>query len=197
MYSQQLLQKMKIWDDQDCSNWREVEKESAKELLVSKVQNKFNNIKIEVEDSLFMQFICAEITNKFTNEFKKLIEDLPEKIKFFIEDNFIFPTFSITKKVEGFSNDYLDYFLTFDLPKPLSKFWWKGGVDSWGFKGVDLNNTGVIKWGDYYRELMPILWDAIGFGFDNDEEKISVFRMNSIGEHSGNYYVWGIYKERN
>ena len=79
--------------------------------------------------------------------------------------------------------------LVFQLPKPLSQFWWKGGADSWGDLSEDVQDT-VIEWGHFYRELMPIVWEEQGR--HENESGLDFQRVNGVGEHDPKkyYYIW-------
>lgn len=82
--------------------------------------------------------------------------------------------------------------VVFNLPKPLARWWWKGGLQ-WGEAGEDLKGM-VAEYGDFYRDLLPIIWEAIdGAGWSG---KLWFDRLNGVGEHDPGkfYYVWEVEK---
>lgn len=81
--------------------------------------------------------------------------------------------------------------VSFQLPKPIAQFWYKGGTDSWGSLGEEVGPH-ITEWGHFYRALMKVVWEKIGY---YESEKGLVFeRVNGIGDHDPKsyYYVWKI-----
>lgn len=83
----------------------------------------------------------------------------------------------------------------FNLPKPLSQYWWKGGAESWGSAGLNVDAM-VMEWGHFYRELMPVIWNAIGREECNEDYRF--YRINSVGQHEPQayYYIWEVVNTR-
>ena len=81
--------------------------------------------------------------------------------------------------------------VVFQLPKHLAQYWWKGGTESWGQESLDIEDS-AIEWGHFYRELMPVIWEAVG-RYEN-ELGLDFERINSGGEHDPKkyYYIWKI-----
>jgi hypothetical protein len=85
--------------------------------------------------------------------------------------------------------------IVFNLPKPLAQFWWKGGTESWGSAGADIEASG-IEWGDFYRELMPTVWETQGL-YAN-EKGLNFERINFVADHKPDkyYYIWQVSVEK-
>lgn len=150
---------------------------------------------------------CNELSENFRSEFLSLLERYrserrqisQEIVDYLLEKNFDLPQFTVSQGRQA--NELLADFsldaevkdrnllLAFQFPKPLAHFWWKGGVDSWGDLGEDMEDR-VIEWGHFYRELIREVWNLQGC-YEN-EENLAFRRLNGIGEHDpGNfYYVW-------
>ena len=84
--------------------------------------------------------------------------------------------------IDSFSDNFL---VNFQLPKPLAKFWYKGGN---GSKSVPVKD-GEIEWGHFYRMCMPIIYNGV------DRSQMSglyLNRLNSFGQHDPKqyYYLW-------
>jgi len=83
-------------------------------------------------------------------------------------------------------DDYSDNFLVnFQLPKPLARFWYKGGS---GSRSVPVKD-GEIEWGHFYRLAMPVIYSGI------DKAQMSglyLNRLNQFGQHDPKkyYYLW-------
>lgn len=150
---------------------------------------------------------CSELSEEFRQTFLSLLEryrnerrQISQKIvDYLLEKNFDLPNFTIAhgEKVQELLEEYgLDIktngqnlLLVFQLPKPLSQFWWKGGAGSWGDHSVDMQDK-VIEWGHFYRELMPIVWEEQGR--HENESGLDFNRINRVGEHNPKkyYYIW-------
>lgn len=84
--------------------------------------------------------------------------------------------------VDGFSDNFM---VNFQLPKPLARFWYKGGS---GSKSVPVKE-GEIEWGHFYRMCMPIIYS----GVDRAGMKgLYLNRLNQFGQHDPKkyYYLW-------
>ena len=84
--------------------------------------------------------------------------------------------------IDSFNDNFL---VNFQLPKPLAKFWYKGGN---GSKSVPVKD-GEIEWGHFYRMCMPIIYNGV------DRSQMSglyLNRLNSFGQHDPKkyYYLW-------
>jgi hypothetical protein len=88
--------------------------------------------------------------------------------------------------------------LIFNLPKPLAVYWWKESEDIKKLSGKIVSKEAerliprgiVISWGDFYRSLMLVVWEAIGY-FES-ESHFYFERINPSGQHDTKkyYYVW-------
>lgn len=150
---------------------------------------------------------CEKLTELFKQEFIELLKNyIKEKrtiskpiLDYLKEKKFDLPKFTITHGTEaqnllekyGFRlHSYKNkVILVFQLPKPLANFWWKGGIESWGTKAVDIQGS-AIEWGHFYREIMDVVWGAVGFY--ECEKGLNFDRINSGGEHDPKnyYYIW-------
>ena len=82
-----------------------------------------------------------------------------------------------------------EFLVIFQLSKPLSQFW-KKGEGQWGENNIKTNNT-VIEWGRYYREVLPLIWEAVDYS--DDKYGITIARLNPAYDHNGDYYyAWAI-----
>ncbi len=148
----------------------------------------------EVSKDFKQQFLCL------LDQYRKERRQIPQKIiDYLSEKDFIFPNFIIAVREQaqklleeyGFQEEInnQDLLLVFQLPKPLAKFWWKGGADSWGGESIDIEDR-AIEWGHFYRELLPIIWETQGRY--EDEKGLDFYRINEIGEHDPEkyYYIW-------
>ncbi|MBI4812281.1 hypothetical protein HY798_02420 [Candidatus Falkowbacteria bacterium] len=84
--------------------------------------------------------------------------------------------------INGFSDNFL---VNFQLPRPLAKFWYKGGN---GSKSVPVKE-GEIEWGHFYRMCMPVIYSGV------DRAQMSglyLNRLNQFGQHDPKkyYYLW-------
>ena len=79
--------------------------------------------------------------------------------------------------------------LVFQLPKPIARFWYRGGDDSWGNENNKVPPND-IEWGKLYRDVLPSIWQI------RDAEQafgaLDMFRVNYVNEHDHNdyYYLW-------
>lgn len=85
--------------------------------------------------------------------------------------------------IEGFNYNFL---VNFQLPKPLARFWYKGGS---GTKSIPVKE-GEIEWGHFYRMAMPVVYSWV-----NRAQMSGLFldRLNQFGQHDPKkyYYLWG------
>jgi len=84
--------------------------------------------------------------------------------------------------IDGYSDNFL---VNFQLPKPLARFWYKGGS---GSRSVPVKD-GEIEWGHFYRLAMPVIYSGI------DKAQMSglyLNRLNQFGQHDPKkyYYLW-------
>lgn len=153
------------------------------------------------------RMFCSELSEEFRQTFLSLLEQYRNErrqvsqkiVDYLLEKNFDLPNFTIAhgEKVQELLEEYdLDtkingqnLLLVFQLPKPLSQFWWKGGADSWGDMSEDVQDS-VIEWGHFYRELMPVVWEEQGR--HENESGLDFNRVNGVGEHDPKkyYYIW-------
>ena len=157
---------------------------------------------------------CSELSEEFRQTFLSLLEQYRNErrqvsqkiVDYLLEKNFDLPSFTIAhgEKVHELLKEYglntetngQNLLLVFQLPKPLSQFWWKGGSDSWGDLSEDVQDT-VIEWGHFYRELMPIVWEEQGR--HENENGLDFNRVNGVGEHDPKkyYYIWKMSEWKN
>lgn len=84
--------------------------------------------------------------------------------------------------IEEFSDNFL---VNFQLPRPLAKFWYKGGDG----KLSQPVKEGEIEWGHFYRMCMPVIYSGV------DRAQMSglyLNRINQFGQHDPQryYYLW-------
>lgn len=80
--------------------------------------------------------------------------------------------------------------LVYDLPRPISRFWYIGGQDSWG-NGSKRTKPDEIEWGHFYREITNTIWEAVGV---EEFDELVFNRLNEIAEHKSGvyYYLWAV-----
>ncbi|HWQ40601.1 MAG TPA: hypothetical protein VN456_01025, partial [Desulfosporosinus sp.] len=84
--------------------------------------------------------------------------------------------------IDSFGDNFL---VNFQLPKPLAKFWYKGGN---GSKSQPVKD-GEIEWGHFYRMAMPMIYN----GVDRvSMQGLYLNRLNQFGQHDPKkyYYLW-------
>ncbi|MSU45438.1 MAG: hypothetical protein EXS47_02300 [Candidatus Zambryskibacteria bacterium] len=84
--------------------------------------------------------------------------------------------------INSFSDNFL---INFQLPKPLAKFWYKGGN---GSKSVPVKD-GEIEWGHFYRMAMPMIYNGVDRA---GMQGLYLNRLNQFGQHDPKkyYYLW-------
>lgn len=151
---------------------------------------------------------CNELSDDFQRIFTSLLEEyqkehqMPQKVFDYIrEKELLSPSFTtaVGEPAQMLLEKYNlpreikkeQILLVFQLPKPLAQFWWKGGDDSWGEEGQRVGGM-VIEWGHFYRELMPLVWQAQGR--HENENGLDFERVNGLGQHDPKeyYYVWKV-----
>ncbi len=165
-----------------------------------------------VEGSMCLEKIrsfCHEVSEEYKEEFLSLLDTYRKEghlisskiIDYLMEKKFNLPQFIISQgeRANGLLSDFeLDgkindqnLLLVFQLPKPLAQFWWKGDIGSQGEMSKKIDNA-AIEWGRFYRELMPIVWEAQGR--QENENNLDFRRINKFGQHDPKkyYYVWEI-----
>ena len=159
----------------------------------------FDTIKQFIDDtSLEFKKRFLELLNDYRENRKKISQKIVDYLK---EKSFDMPQFNIydnygsKRFLEDMGFDYQidkqNFLISFQLPKPLAQFWWKGGANSWGEISVNLDDK-LIEWGHFYRELMPVIWEKQGY-FE-DETYLDFYRINDPGEHDPKkfYYLWEV-----
>lgn len=152
-----------------------------------------------------VQGFCERASHDFREEFLRLLAEyqagkssVSEKIVGYLkEKKFELPRFAIadgtfahTILAEcGLSNVVISrgyLLLLFNLPKPLSFYWWKGDDISQGAEYPS------VEWGYFYRALMPVIWEAVGK--EESEGKCTFTRLNEAGHHDPEkfYYIWEV-----
>src|SRR2546429_2977029 len=144
------------------------------------------------EMNTLMRRYQDEHPDLFTEDIKnKMIErgyDLPEidvldsqaATQFLQQDDF------------GRSELYDDEVLVvLNLPIPLARYWYRGGTNSWGDLSIEIPEN-RIEWGRFYREVMPVVWDNLGY--EECEGNLSFSRINDLGQHDPKsyYYIWAV-----
>jgi hypothetical protein len=84
--------------------------------------------------------------------------------------------------IDSFSDNFL---INFQLPKPLAKFWYKGGN---GSKSQPVKD-GEIEWGHFYRMAMPMIYNGVD---RSGMQGLYLNRLNQFGQHDPKkyYYLW-------
>lgn len=84
-----------------------------------------------------------------------------------------------------------NFLMVFNLPKPIARFWYRGGAELWGTGGQEIPEENV-EWGRFYREVMPAVWNEVGY--EESEGKLDFSRVNGVGEHDPQryYYIWEV-----
>jgi len=84
--------------------------------------------------------------------------------------------------IDSFSDNFL---VNFQLPKPLAKFWYKGGN---GSKSQPVKD-GEIEWGHFYRMAMPMIYNGVNRA---GMQGLYLNRLNQFGQHDPKkyYYLW-------
>ena len=84
--------------------------------------------------------------------------------------------------IDGFSDNFL---VNFQLPRPLAKFWYKGGD---GSKSQPVKE-GEIEWGHFYRMCMPVIYSGVN---RSQMSGLYLNRLNQFGQHDPKkyYYLW-------
>jgi hypothetical protein len=177
-------------------------------------QIRFNELSNEQKVLLEkIRTFCVKTSGDFKEQFWYLLQKYREEkqkisqriIDYLESKSFDLPQFIIThgKRAQDLLRElgFKDYTVSprsllviLQLPKPLSQFWWKGGVGSWGDKAQDV--TGVIEWGHFYRELMPIIWSNIDYY--EEHEGVKIDRINPKAKHEPKkyYYIWQIKEKK-
>ncbi len=152
---------------------------------------------------------CHEVSQEYKEEFLSLLERYekerhlisPKIMDYLLKKRFDLPQFIIShgERANELLSDFgfeakiddSNLLLVFQLPKPLAQFWWKGDIGSQGEMSEKIDNA-AIEWGRFYRELMPIIWEAQGR--HENENDLDFYRINKLGEHDPKkyYYVWEI-----
>lgn len=152
---------------------------------------------------------CEDLSEDFRKNFISLLEKYnrerrpisPQILNYLSKKNFILPTLTIADQDNAgpLLSEYRlfgeeikpnNFLLTFQLPKPLAKFWWKGG-NAWDGSAEIIDDTS-IEWGHFYRELMPVVWSHQGCS--ENHKNLTFRRVNQINQHDTDkyYYIWEI-----
>ena len=152
----------------------------------------------------------VELSETYKQEFLKILEvyraerrAISDKIVAFLEKKgFSMPRITVADHAHaaeifshlGFPRKHIaedSLLIVLNLPKPLSYFWWKGGED-WGDVLAKQVGPSVIEWGYFYRTLMPVIWERVGYY--ETERDLRFDRINHVGEHDPEkfYYIWEV-----
>lgn len=168
--------------------------------------------KIEGEKADTLKEIRAfvnQTSNDYKDKFLELIEEYRAKrgefsermLKHIKNKSFDLPTFIIADGLEaerilknmGFEGDFEDdaFLVSFQLPKPLAQFWWKGGDMTRGKFTKKIDAT-VIEWRLFYEDLMPVIWTALDEC--ESDQGLNFKRINGAGVHDPKkyYYIWKV-----
>ena len=191
--------------------WEEIGDEFSSEDEFVQLERRLERVSKEMEQELLpiLYNFCKDISKRVKDSFLALLESYLEQGRFsrrmfnyLLEKGLIYPSFIIANGSQAL--DLLHHYgfkdvkvnpeniiVTFQLPKAVAHFWWKGGVNTWGEQAKDLGGM-VIEWGDFYRKLMPYVWETIGY-YEN-EEGLDLCRINACGEHDPHnyYYIWEV-----
>jgi hypothetical protein len=192
-------------DIHDQPTFNDIENEIAQERLDRRIRFHFDTTTLGSESKKLLEQwraemqVCLEewsvgIINLISQD-----EKISPRIREYLEiEGMDLPTFDLYEKKEadealqkfGFNREKIEtgnFLVVFNLPKPLSQFWWKGDAESWDSKSKDVR-TMVIEWGRIYRLIIPIIWNAV------DNSPSTMERINPCGMHDPKqyYYLWEI-----
>lgn len=192
-------------DIYDQPTFYDVDKEILQERHDRQIHFHFDVTTLDSESKELLAQWRAEIQTcleKWSDEIKQLIsqdERISPRIREYLEiKGMDLPTFDLYAKNEadealerfGFDGEKIEtgnFLVVFNLPKPLSQFWWKGGTESWGSESKDVRKM-VIEWGRIYRLIIPTIWNAV------DRSTSTMDRINPCGVHDPEryYYLWEV-----
>lgn len=199
-------------DDENDNNLQEDENDSHITPIIDEFINGKDFTREDIDLLKTTRSFCTDVTNDFNNTFGDMVElykengnPLPQNIvNYLYEKKYNIPHFIIAngEKAKDFLNDcgFNDHeidkgnlLLIFHLPKPLTQYWWKGGENTWGTMSESVNGS-VIEWGNFYRHLLPTVWNNEKTYEEND--KLFFGRINDLGNHEAKkyYYLWEISK---
>lgn len=192
-------------DIHDQSTFDDIEKEIVQERRDRQVRFHFDATTLNHESQEFLEQWRLEMRaclEEWSDGIKDLLNQdkkISPRIREYLEIRGMdLPTFDVYVKSEadevlqrfGFNAEKIEmgnFLVVFNLPKPLSQFWWKGGAESWGSASKDVRKM-VIEWGRIYRLSIPIIWNAV------DSSPSTMERINPCGVHDPKqyYYLWEI-----
>jgi len=160
-----------------------------------------------------LKILISNTTRDFMEKFDELLkvsekgkEDAVEEILEYIKsEEWDKPEFTISEgeEAKNILNDFGlsyalyegDMLLVFQFPKPLAECWQKG-KENFQYGLNDSEEKEVIKWGYFYRQLRPIIWEHVEtFEY---KHKISFNRINAVAQHDSKkyYYVWQVERKK-
>ena len=190
-------------DRDDHPTFHDVEKEIIDELNARQIRVHFDTANLDPESKKILAQWTAEL-RACLQRWKESIGDVMHndgrislRMKEYLEKHGLdLPTFDMYEKKEadallatfGFAEEHItkgNFLVVFNLPKPLSQFWWKGGVELWGSGSKDTRSM-VVEWGRVYRLMIPVIWDL------RDQHESNMERINPIEVHDPKrfYYLW-------
>jgi len=134
-------------------------------------------------------------TKEVLEKYSKSRRGISEKVlKLFLEKKWDMPVFKIyppnfcSKMLGNFQTPSKDFLVVFELPKPLSVFWFKDFSES---KDVG-KAVASTEWGWIYRSLISVVWGAVDY--DAREAGLFFRRLNDNGYHKPGefYYVFAV-----
>ncbi len=184
--------------------------------IFNEVESEFytNLVKMDVDENLLDKEgketleksikLFSGIVEDVAKEFRALLRERPvsKKMKEFLEYNGLIDSEILVmngevaegflKNVNFYYSDFedTDLIAVFNLPRPLARFWFKGGNDEWGYGSEDTRGM-VTEWGWFYRNVLKKVWDRVD---DIGESRIFLERINPISNHDPEkyYYIWKI-----
>lgn len=192
-------------DVRDSTTWEQIDQEVNQEILMRQVSLDFDREVLDIKKAKLLESFERNVL-QILQEWKSAVDDLirdesrisPRIRDFLKEHRLDLPSFKIQLKERsdkflkevGIDDEISEdnFLVTFNLPKPMAQYWWKGGVEEWDVGARDVRGMS-IKWGYMYRRLIPIVWDLT----DRPENsEVYMERINPIGIHDPKkyYYIW-------
>lgn len=139
---------------------------------------------------------------KTNPKFARLIED---KMKL---EGYLFPRLTIYHRedaqsfVDGLGRktptkiDDEDFVLAFNFPRPIARFWYKGGRQFGGGIIKDVPKD-EIEWGYFYRGMVEVVQEWL-HNYHSTHYGLKIERLSLPGDHNKDkyYYVFRIWKKK-
>lgn len=87
-----------------------------------------------------------------------------------------------------------DFLILFQLPKPISRFWYRGGLGQWGDGAKEIPEDN-IEWGYFYRKSVKAMWEKRAEY--EGPGKLAFARINEASQHDPRryYYLWSVSRD--